>query len=416
MKQKTMRTLKVSIYALICTAFIFGASVKTKAQPFNVNGVEYELTRAIPDISLCLDLIEKAAEHPKTKNASKMHYFRGLTYLKVATEYPDIAVEHPDAMDVALNSFNKAIETDSKNKWTEKSKGHLLNVAIGFYNIGFSAYEARDYANAIDAFDKAVPLMKYDVDGDLRRANLTEEVLVQMIAHSALGMDNNDLAMKNFSKLVDMGYDDPNVYTGLAQLQLISGDTTTALETIAAGRELYELDKTLINLELDLYLKLGRSQELVNKLDAAIEQDPANTIYYFARAISYEALDKVNKDEAVDYLDLAAADYDKIMELDPEYYDAFYNKGVMYINKVTELVDEINKLGIYDPKEVSKYEAKINANYAKAIGNFEYVFENNDMMGEAERMELAKTMKKIYARLSRMDDFNRMKQWIADNE
>ena len=407
-----MRTLKISIAALLL-GFMVWTPQSVYGQPWNVNGVEFMYEQIDPDMNEALRMINLAAEHPKTKASAKMFYFRGLTYLKIATEYPEIGKEHPDALDVALTCFNKAIENDSKNKWTEKAKGHLLNVSIGYYNIGLNAYEAAEYQKAVDAFSKALPLLDYDVNGDLKRAGLTREELTRMLAYSALGLEDNEMAITNFQSLINLGYEDPSIYVGLAQLQLIEGDTAAAMKTITAGRDMFELEKDLINMELDLYLKQGRSQELIDKLNNAIEQDPENTVYYFARAISYEELDKIQPDSG--YVALAEADYDKIMELDPEYYDAFYNKGVMYVNKVSALVDEMQTKGIYNPKDVAVYTEKINKNYTAAIGNFEYVFENNSEMTDDDRMELARTMKKIYAQLSDMDKYNAMKDWIDNN-
>lgn len=401
-----MKTLKISLLIL---ALSFTA-IQASAQGWNVESVKFELEEnPIPDMANCVDLINKAAEHPKTKTEAKMFYYRGLTYLKVATEeaYADLKTQYPNALEIAHQSFNKAIENDKKNKYTEQAKMNLLNVAIGLYNEGYNAYNAKEYDVAITAFEKAIPLLKYDVNGDLKRSNLTEEALVQMVAYSAVGKEDAPLAMKNFQRLIDMGYSDPNIYAGLSQLKLTSGDTTGALETIAAGKEMFETDKTLINLELDIYLKQGRSQELIDKLDNAIAQDPSNVIYYFARAISYEALDSVSR---------AEADYEKIIELNPDYFDAYYNKGVLHTNKVSDLVNEINEKGIYKPSELKAYDDKINAHYAVAIEMFEYVFENNSDMGELERIELAKNMKKIYAQLKREDDFMRMKEWIEANE
>lgn len=402
-----MKTLKISLF-LVLTAVLSTTSLVATAQSWNVETVKYELEEnPIPDMENCIKLINTAAEHNKTKTSPKMFYYKGLTYLKVATEYPNLAVQHPDALDIALVSFNKAIENDTKGKYTEDAKNHLLNVAIGFYNIGYNAFQAQDYKAAIEGFNKAIPLMKYDVNGDLKRSNLTEEVLIQMVGYSALGMEDNKMAMKSFQTLIDRGFDDANIYASLAQLQLGEKDTTAALATIAAGKELYETNKTLINLELDLYLKQGRSEELIEKLNNAIETDGANVIYYFARAISYEGLGELEK---------AEADYDQIIEMDPSYYDAYYNKAVMYTNKVAALVDEINEKVIYDPKELKKYDEKMNAAYSVAIELFEHVFDNNDAMSAAERMELAVTMKKIYAQINRMEDFARMKEWIEANE
>ena len=136
----------------------------------------------------------------------------------------------------------------------------------------------------------------------------------------------------------------------------------------------------------------------------AIADDPGNTIYYFARAISYEGLNETKK---------AAADYDKILEIDPTYYDAAYNKGVMYLGKVAKIVDELD--GEYKPSIIEKKEAEIYVQYELAIVEFENVFDNNADMEASDKLELAKTMKKIYKRLEKMDKYKVMKDYIDNN-
>jgi len=211
----------------------------------------------------------------------------------------------------------------------------------------------------------------------------------------------DEKAKKALQVLVDKGTAEGSIYANLAKLQLKGGDTTAALSTIMSGKDMNEADKTLINMELDIYLKQGPSKELIEKLNGAIADDPDNTIYYFARAISYEGLGENDK---------AAADYDKILEIDPEYYDASYNKGVMYLNRVAEIVEELD--GVYKPSIIEKSEAEINIEYKKAIVEFENVFNNNDDMKLTDKVELAGTMKKIYARLEQMEKSNEMKAFI----
>ena len=121
------------------------------------------------------DLLKWANEsraHPKTSNDPKMWYYRGLTYLKVAglnneqdTLNYQLSKVNPDAIKIALNCFNKAIETDTKNRVTKQAKTNLLNVAIGLYNTGYTAYSAEDFTTAYTDFSLALPLIKYDVDG-----------------------------------------------------------------------------------------------------------------------------------------------------------------------------------------------------------------------------------------------------------
>jgi tetratricopeptide (TPR) repeat protein len=404
-KQKKMK-IKFNYIIVLASLFI---GINVSAQKFTIQSMKMELedrtkTDGDRDYESLIKWSEETKEHTKTSNNPQMWYYRGLTYLKVSNLNNELSKAHPDAIYIAHDAFQNALETDAKKRVTEDSEANLLNVAIGLYNKGYTAYQTEEYQESYRNFEMAVPLMKYDTEGQLKRNNLTAEVLEQMMAFSAMNGGEDEKAKKALQVLVDKGTAEGSIYANLAKLQLKGGDTTAALSTIMSGKDMNEADKTLINMELDIYLKQGRSKELIEILNGAIADDPGNTIYYFARAISYEGLGENDK---------AVADYDKILEIDPEYFDASYNKGVIYLNRVAEIVEELN--GVYKPSIIEKSEAEINIEYKKAIVEFENVFNNNDDMPQADKVLLAGTMKKIYARLEKMEKYAEMKSFIESN-
>ena len=88
----------------------------------------------------------------------------------------------------------------------------------------------------------------------------------------------------------------------------------------------------------------------------------------------------------------------------------------MYNNMIGELVKEMDEKNVYKPSIIAQYEAKIFALYEKEIVQFEYVFENNDDMAMEDRLDLAKTMKSIYAKMSKMDKYEEMKAFLEENK
>lgn len=409
MKQ-TMKRIKINVVSIFMVSLALIVGTKVNAQGYNVESMKIELEDNTKndvdrDYTSLLKWASEAKEHPKTANNEKMWYYRGLLFLKIASLNNDLSKQYPNAIRTSLESFNKAIEGDAKQKYTKQAQGNLLNVAIGLYQSGYNAYTEADYVASYKDFADALPLLQYDVDGELKRKNLTGEFLEQMMAYSAMNNNEDKKAIEAFNGLIKKGTLEPAIYVNVAKLYLKSGDTANALNAINKGRNLLENDKSLINAELDLYLKMGKSKELIEKLDLAIADDPGNTIYYFARAISFEGIGELDK---------AAADYDKILEIDPTYYDAAYNKGVMYLNKVSKIVEQLS--GEYKPSIIAKKEAEINLLYDQAIVQFENVFVNNADMKVSDKVELAGTMKKIYARLERMEKYNEMKAYEEANQ
>ncbi|MBR9861095.1 hypothetical protein GYB22_10195 [bacterium] len=480
----TLKTMKNRMTKICGFALLFLLALGANAQSYKVTSVEVAITNNLPkdlDLEELKTSIDEAAEHPKTRADGKMFYWKGMTYYMLATTYDSLANKYPDAIVVAKESFEDCIKFDDsrRREWAELAQDRgLIWVAIELYNRGYVAYQNQEYDLAITRLNEAIPLMDEE-NPLLIENNLNKNVLLELIGYSAVANENNDLARETFQQLVDNGYKESAVFASLSQLYMYNGDTAQALKTVTAGRDVFPNDRSLINVELDIYLKQGRSQELIDKLDVAIEEDPGNTIYYFARAISYEGLassirtdienlykvkpgmpevevkeflgepkdvtteggvrslnyshgsvlvnvssgnvKKVSiKDESLTaiegYLEKALADYDVIIEIDPSYYDAYYNKGALYQNKVSAMIEEMNAKGIYDPDEVAKYTSKKDALYAKALENFEIVFDNHTEMSNEERVELAKNMKRVYANLNQMDKFAEMKAWIEENE
>ena len=381
--------------------------ISASAQNYKIESVIMELQRPVDDtekdLAGCIEDIETAAAFGKTANSPKMWFYKGLTYLKVANAKGELAAAHPNAIELSLEAFQNALKTDTKERYTKETKGHLLNVAIGLYQNGYAAYQAGDYSTAYTAFEKALPLMKYDTEDFLKQNNLTADVLEQMMAFSALNSGDKSKAKKSFQKLIDKGTIESSIYTNLANLYLQEGDTTKALEIIDLGRKKNETNKGLITMELDIYLKQGRSKELIDKLDAAIELEPGNTIFYFARAISYEGLNNLEK---------AEADYNAILEIDPDYFDAAYNKAVMYNNQARDIFEVMEANDKYDAESL----AKIDILYKKAIKEFEYIFENNVDMPIKEKVELAKSMRRIYGSLEMDEKYAEINSFVKENE
>ena len=52
--------------------------------------------------------------------------------------------------------------------------------------------------------------------------------------------------------------------------------------------EMFEEDQSLINTEINLYIELGRTSELITKLGEAIELDSENSLLYFNRGTIYD--------------------------------------------------------------------------------------------------------------------------------
>jgi len=118
-------------------------------------------------------------------------------------------------------------------------------------------------------------------------------------------------------------------------------------------------------------------------LDQAVSRDPKNPVLLFAKG---RVLDQLGEKEK------SLAAYDASIAADPTYFDAYFNKAVLFYNEAIKLMEEAN-----DAKTTAEFEAKkkiADQEFMKAIPLLEKALElrpnNRDTMD---------TLRMLYYRL-----------------
>ena len=65
---------------------------------------------------------------------------------------------------------------------------------------------------------------------------------------------NNEIAKEYLQKLIDVNYQDPQIYAYMGNIYLEENDMISALILLKSGREFFETDVNLIITELNYYL------------------------------------------------------------------------------------------------------------------------------------------------------------------
>ena len=109
----------------------------------------------------------------------------------------------------------------------------------------------------------------------------------------------------------------------MSNIYLEENNTDKAIEYLSLGREMFEDDQALINTEINLYIQLGKTSDLLLKLGEAIALDEENDILYFNRGTIY--------DQQGDFAN-AEKDYLTALNLNSSSFGANYNLGALYFN------------------------------------------------------------------------------------
>ena len=211
-------------------------------------------------------------------------------------------------------------------------------------------------------------------------------------------MKNNVKSKELLQKLIDINFNDPAIFVQMSNIFIEEGKTDKALEYLALGRESFEEDQGLINTEINLYIQLGRTSELIGKLGEAIALDEENELLYFNRGTIY--------DQEGD-IDNAKKDYLTALELNPSAFGANYNLGALYFNQGVETKNKANATS--NNSLYKKLNNDADAVFAKALPYLETAHELN-----AEDKNTLLSLKQLYYLNGDYAKSEEMKKLIAE--
>ncbi|MBS4057567.1 MAG: tetratricopeptide repeat protein, partial [Bacteroidales bacterium] len=137
-----------------------------------------------------------------------------------------------------------------------------------------------------------------------------------------------------------------------------------------------------------------QGEKVIDDLKDLVVRDPSNYSIFFVLGTIYG-----DETDSVLYNSKVAEDYYlKAIEINPEYYDAIYNLGALYINESNKIQVKANDLPLSDTKSYEKYTEQANVIIRKALP---YLEKANELMPNNE--ETITVLKTIYVRF-KMDD------------
>jgi len=340
------KLIMLLIAAFIVTGITAQNSKRTSAFNYFKNG---KLAKAKEYIDPCIT-------HEKTMNVAKTWYYRGNIYLQIAlSKKPEYQSLDSNALEVAYESYKKCAELDSRGEFSDDVQNNYRVIASNFFNQGVAKYNVSDYIY--------------------------------------------DLALEKYLQLIEIGYLDPLIFNSLATLYLNQkNDTVLSEKYVAEGRALFPEDYQLLISETNLYLARGDNEKAISNLEKALETDSENQTIWFALGTNYEN---------VGDLEAAEKAYQKCIEIDPTYADAYYNMGAMFNNQAAEIIEVANELPLDAVKEYDTEKAKADGLLEKALPYLEKSDELNP-----DNLETLQTLKQIYTILNQMDNLKAINERI----
>ncbi len=383
-------------YSILFVLFVL--PMLSQGQSNNVQSAANSLKyNEVADAKKWIDL---ASENEQTANNPKMWYYRGKTYLAIHT---DKAWNHldQDAVEKAAISFINCLKTDEKKLYVDDCKKLVWVCGIGLFDKAIAAAKKDDFSRSMRYYNLIFDIIPLDEDNNLKRNNITADVVDKNIAYTAIKANDLSTAKEHFQKLIDRNFNDPKIYLNMAKIHLEQKDTVSSLKYIEQGKAIFDDNTSLITEEMNIYLAQGKTDVLIEKLSNSIESNPDNELLYMNRGMMHES--KKNYESA-------ALDYKKALEINPDYLDANYNLGVMYFNQAAGMANAANSIKAND--EFLKAKEQFEKKFKEAAPYLEEALRLNNNKTEEEQMMYNATLnslKQLYVRTGEMEKYEKIK-------
>lgn len=334
----------VILLAVILSANVMMAQKtdRTNAYMYNKNG---QFEKAATSIDKCVT--HDAFLGMKPKDQAQAWLYRGMIYLNIHQD-PNLASKYPDALEKAYESLENCIKADpdftKDPQNAQEVYPRIAAIAVNYFQDGVESFNNQAYPQAGSSFRKA-----YDIS--LSGAQPDTSALVNA-AMSYQRAKMYDEALENYNDLKDLGYNQVDLYKNLAACYTAKGDQAKSLEMIQTGLDKFPGDPGLTIEKVNVYLSENKGEEAVADLQKLHDMDPNNPSIMFVLGTIYGEESSViyDPDKAVEY-------YTQAIKLNPDYYDAIYNLGVLYIGMSNKLKAQANEITGFSKAELDQVDS-----------------------------------------------------------
>ena len=384
-----------------------------------------------------VDQAEGLIANADNKIKANFYFLKAKTYYDIAKKNPSLDA---NAFDIAAKSLQDLLAFEKqigKAKYTEEAQP-LLTTLIGDVSAkGIKQYQEKDYSNAKVTLYKTYALSKKDT------------AFLEYAATAAYLDKDYDLSLEHFSKLKEVGYTGiattytatniengkPESFGSKSQMDLMvkagqykepkvdvsksktasvikniawilveKGEVENAMSAVKEARNVDPKDINMLLTEANLLLKLDKKDEFAALMKEAILQDPNNAMLHFNVGVINQ--EQGNMEEAKGY-------YNKAIELDANYSDAYLNLGAVLLERDKVLVEEMNN-NLSNFKKYDAIKARQLELYKEVLPYYEKAYVLTKEKTKEDDIDIVRTLMSMYENLEMNDKFKEMKAiWDA---
>ncbi|MBQ1732877.1 MAG: tetratricopeptide repeat protein [Bacteroidales bacterium] len=370
--------------------------------------------------------IDKAEANPQTAESFKTFWFKGQIYQEIGSsknkKYQALC---NDCYEVAYESYMKALKynfvkaehrdidfttqaglmkfaniLNQNNEANYESTEAFMDILFqrfpalsnAFVNKGINAFQSSDFETSYNQFEKAIQI-----------STLTFRIDTQIYYYASLAAMRSKkfeeaISLNDFLIGANYGIDNKekvSVYVNQAMALKETGDTAKMLKVLEDGIAKFPNDNYPLVIETyNYYIASGNITKANDYINIALEKDPNNSQLLLRRGQMYV--------DSNDYKS-AEIDFQKVLDAEPDNYDAIFGMAAMYKNAFIEKSKYADDLPLSETEEYEKSKALANKYAKKSIVYLEQAFamKNNDI-------PVLQSLKELYHHVGREEESQQM--------
>ena len=235
---------------------------------------------------------------------------------------------YEDALDRAVEAYEKAAELDVKKTKTKDIVGALLSIAGKYVEDAYTSYTLGDLKKASVLFEKAAGASAMEPACQLDTNS------VYNAAFTAWLDGDNDRAEEFFEKCYKLGYygEGGETFAKLADIAEKKGNAEKGKDYLEEGFQKFPQSQSILVGLINYYINSnGSTDRLFELLGEAKKNEPNNASLYYVEGNICNQLGKV---------DDAVAAYNQCAQIDPNYAYGYIGLGQLYYNQALKFSEE----------------------------------------------------------------------------
>lgn len=292
-------------------------------------------------------------------------------------------------LDKGYKAFMKTLELDEKGKFSKKVTDQLTVLAQQYLRAGSMDFDDNNYKEAYEDFHMVNVINTHDL------INNPDTIMYFYAGLAAFEAEMLEESTNSLKKAIDLHIEEPRAYVYLKNIYLELGDTTKAGEIAQIGFERFPEENMLVLELINYYLQNDMSEKALEYIAVAKEQTPDNKTLYYVEGILHDKMGNYEK---------AGNAYQNAIDLDSQYFDAYYNYGVLYFNRAVAKFTEANETS--DNEEYDRLRAEAKELLEKAIPFMEKAHEIKP--DDRATLDVLKTLYYRTQKTEKVDEINRI--------